>query len=576
MRYHALACDYDGTVATHGSLTEDTREAVEKLRSTGRKVILVTGRRIDDLQSVCPDLSPFDIVVGENGGVLYWPATRELRPLVEPPPPIFAEQLRARGVTDVAEGQVIVATWQPHEATVLAVIQELGLELQVIFNKGAVMVLPSGVNKATGLRAALEHLKLSEHNVVGVGDAENDHALLAACECGVAVANAVPMLREKADLVTGRDHGAGVIELIDRLINNDLAELAPRLSRHDLAVGTDDSGETVTLPAYGVNVLLAGTSGAGKSTFATAFIERLDEHGDQYCVLDPEGDYGELPGAVTVGTQKVAPSIDEVCKLLEKPVQNAVVNLLAVGLGDRPAFLEALLPRLQAARNVTGRPHFVILDEVHHLVPAHEVGGRPPPPREKANSLFMITVHPLHVARELLATVDVMVVVGASPRQMLGELAAAMGVAAPDITAAMTPGPLRAGEALVWWPRRGDGPRRLKTIPSTIERRRHIRKYADGEIQPERSFYFRGPTGSLNLRAHNLMSFLQIGDGVDEDTWRFHLRAGDYSRWLEHVIKDRPLAEEVAEVERADVDAPAAKSRRAVREAIEKRYTAPS
>ena len=48
----------------------------------------------------------------------------------------------------------------------------------MIFNKGAVMILPSGVNKATGLAAALEELGLSPHNVVGVGDAENDHAFL--------------------------------------------------------------------------------------------------------------------------------------------------------------------------------------------------------------------------------------------------------------------------------------------------------------------------------------------------------------------------------------------------------------
>ena len=571
MRYHALACDYDGTIATHGSLLDDTRAALEKLRSTGRKVILVTGRRIDDLHTVCSDLSPFDIVVGENGAVLYWPASRELRTLAEPPPEQLWQQLLARGVTEVARGKVIVATWQPYETTVLAVIRELGLEMQVIFNKGAVMVLPSGVNKATGLRAALDHLKLSAHNVVGVGDAENDHALLAACECGVAVANAVPMLREKADLVTAADHGAGVVQLIDRLISNDLAELAPRLSRHDLPIGTDPKGETVTLPAYGTNVLLAGTSGAGKSTFATAFIERLDEQAYQYCVVDPEGDYGGLPGAVTVGTQQAAPSTDEIGKLLDKPLQNGVVNLLGVGLGDRPAFFRSLMPDLQAARNLTGRPHFVILDEVHHLAPEDNVAGGFSP-TEGANNLFMITVHPSHVSRALLTAVDAMVVVGTRPREMLSELATTIGVVAP----AVDTGPLKAGEALVWWPHRGEAPRRITTIPSTVERRRHIRKYADGEIQPERSFYFRGPKGALNLRAQNLMSFLQIGDGVDDETWQFHLRSGDYSRWLEQVIKDRPLAEEVAEVERNEGEAGVAETRRAVREAIERRYTNPA
>ena len=127
---------------------------------------------------------------------------------------------------------MIVATSHPHENTVLETIRDLGLELQVIFNKGAVMVLPSGVNKATGLSAALDELGLSPHNVVGIGDAENDHAFLSLCECAVAVANALPILQERADWVTQREHGGGVIECINQLLASDLRELEPQLARH--------------------------------------------------------------------------------------------------------------------------------------------------------------------------------------------------------------------------------------------------------------------------------------------------------------------------------------------------------
>src|SRR5262249_29643340 len=141
------------------------------------------------------------------------------------PPPEFAARLRQRGVADVSVGHAIVATWQPHETTVLDVIREMGLELQVIFNKGAVMILPAGVNKATGLAVALGQLGLSPHNVVGVGDAENDHAFLAVCECSAAVANALPSLKERVDLVTRGDHGAGVAELIALMVDGDLADV---------------------------------------------------------------------------------------------------------------------------------------------------------------------------------------------------------------------------------------------------------------------------------------------------------------------------------------------------------------
>ena len=120
-----------------------------------------------------------------------------------------------------------MATWRPHETAVLEAIRDLGLELQVIFNRGAVMVLPTGINKRSGLCAALEAMALSEHEVVGVGDAENDHAFLRSCECAVAVANAHPAIKEIADFTTQADHGTGVAELIDLILNNQLDRCVP-------------------------------------------------------------------------------------------------------------------------------------------------------------------------------------------------------------------------------------------------------------------------------------------------------------------------------------------------------------
>ena len=233
MRYLALACDYDGTLACEGRVSEETVAALQRVRESGRKLILVTGRELDDLQHVFPHLDLFDRVVAENGALLYLPATREEKLLSELPPEAFITALARRGVGPISVGKIIVATLHPHETTVLEVIRDLGLELHVIFNKGAVMVLPSGVNKATGLQAALGELGLTPHNAVGVGDAENDHAFLSLCECAIAVANALPMLKQRADFVTSGEHGRGVIELIDRLLTADLQELEPRLERYE-------------------------------------------------------------------------------------------------------------------------------------------------------------------------------------------------------------------------------------------------------------------------------------------------------------------------------------------------------
>jgi hydroxymethylpyrimidine pyrophosphatase-like HAD family hydrolase len=225
MRYQLLACDYDGTLAAQGQVDPSTVEALKRLRASGRSLVLVTGRQVDDLWKACPRLDLFDRVVAENGALLFRPSDRTERILGPPPEPRLIEELRRRGVTPLALGQVIVATLEPHQDVVLQAIHELGLELQLSFNKGAVMVLPPGVNKASGLQAALDELGFSTRDTVGIGDAENDHAFLALCGCSVAVANALPALKERVDHVTSAGHGAGVVELIQQLLGSDLAEL---------------------------------------------------------------------------------------------------------------------------------------------------------------------------------------------------------------------------------------------------------------------------------------------------------------------------------------------------------------
>jgi HAD superfamily hydrolase (TIGR01484 family) len=217
-RYRALATDFDGTIAHDGQVPEETQAGLRQLRKEGWKVILVTGREIADLTRVFPHLDLFDLVVGENGALLYSPKDAVFQRLCEAPPAHFVERLIAKGVGPISIGHAIVATWEPHQAAVLETIKEMGLDLQVIFNKGAVMILPQSVNKASGLQAALDTFKIKPVDVVAVGDAENDHAMLELCGLSVAVANALPAVKEHAKLVTKGSHGAGVAELIASLL----------------------------------------------------------------------------------------------------------------------------------------------------------------------------------------------------------------------------------------------------------------------------------------------------------------------------------------------------------------------
>lgn len=218
MKYPILAADYDGTLATHGHVDEPTWAAVGRWKATGRRVVLVSGRELEELLGICPRVDLFDLVVLENGALLYRPGDRSEEILAPPPPSAFVEALRAKGVGPISTGRAVVATWEPHRPAIEETIAEMGLDLRVIPNKRALMILPAGVDKASGLLAALGELGLSPEDAVGVGDAENDLAMLEACGLAVAVANALPSVKERADVVTRGERGAGVAELIDSLL----------------------------------------------------------------------------------------------------------------------------------------------------------------------------------------------------------------------------------------------------------------------------------------------------------------------------------------------------------------------
>ncbi|REK16553.1 MAG: HAD-IIB family hydrolase [Planctomycetota bacterium] len=568
MRYLALVTDYDGVVATDGRMSLATVKAIERLRMSGRRAILVTGRRLVDLLGVCGNLTLFDYVVAENGAVLFDPRSRQETLLAKAPPAEFIERLQELGVAPLEIGRVIVATWLPHHTTVLDAIQEAGLELQIIFNKSAVMVLPCGVNKATGVDHALRKLGLSPHEVVGIGDAQNDHSFLEASECAVAVSNALPSTQKIADIVTEHENGHGVTELIDHLVADDLHRMRGRVKRHLIPIGKREDGVLVTVPPYGLNILIAGPSGTGKSTVASGIVERLVELAYQLCIVDPEGDYGTLQDIITLGNQRHAVTVNEVLALLEDPKITLNVNLLGIPLADRPEFFGQLFPNLQAMRTRTGRPHWIVLDEAHHMLPIEwsHLGHALP---QRLGETVLVTVHPDHLAPEVLSMVDAVVAVGPAPDRTIQRFASAIGQSISWPNGLVH----QRGRAVFWFPRQNEAPFAAEVLPGRAERIRHHRKYAEGNMR-HRSFFFRGPGNRHNLRSQNLVMFSQIAEGIDQDTWLFHLRRGDYSRWFRDSVKDKYLADQVERIERRQ-DLQPAETRQLIRALIEARYTLP-
>lgn len=568
MRYLALATDYDGTIAAEGRVTEATLEALKLVKQSGRKLILVTGREMPSLIDHFPEYEIFDVIIAENGALLFDPQTKTEVLLCEPPNQGLIDALKKHQVEPLSVGRGILATWLPHDVIVLKSIQELGIESQIIFNKGAVMILPPGINKGSGLAAALKHLGLSAHNVVGFGDAENDHAFLSVCEFSVAVGNALPALKERADYVTAGKRGEGVEEVIKVMLKDDLLSLSP--SRHFMSAGELEDGTKDMIDPYNTGILICGSSGAGKSTTTLGILDQLCKANYQFCLFDPEGDYETFHNAIVIGETDRPPTTDEILQLLADPDKSVIVNLLGIALEDRPAFFTELLPRLQELRTSHGRPHWIVVDEAHHLFPVEwKKMARLAP--ENLRSILMITVHPELLAPEAAASVDLLITIGTQAVDKIKVFAKQIGASMPKMPKEKE---LEKGFGFGWHVKEKEA-KLFKLERSEIEKIRHKRKYAEGQLPEERSFYFKGPDGKLNLRVQNLTLFSQIAKGVDDDTWTFHLHNHDYSKWFKEFIKDDELSDETTMIE-SKKNLSASETRDLICAAIEKRYTLPA
>jgi HAD superfamily hydrolase (TIGR01484 family) len=565
MIFVALASDYDGTVAQDGNVDSTTLAALDQAKVIGRRLILVTGRELPSLRACFEGLKRFDIVVAENGALLFNPATGEERLISAPPPEQFVAALRAKNVHPLSVGRGIVATWTPNETIVLTTIRELGLDWQVIFNKGAVMCLAPGVNKATGLAAALAASNLSPLNVVGIGDAENDLAFLSRCGCSVAVANALATVKAKVDIVTSADHGAGVSEFLHGW-GVDVTRTFAGLRRHDLYLGDGAANkDAINLRADNGAILLAGSSGVGKSKIAGLLMERITDRGYQVCVVDPEGDYETLSFLEHVGDTQRTPAPEEVAGLLQSPTTNLSLILLGTDISERPAYFAGLLGELRKLRASAGRPHWIVLDEAHHLSPRDAQVQDTSFPAEMS-SVLIITTHPRMLSSAALATVQTVIAVGDGANETIAEFCRSIGESEPP----QGPNP-GEGEVLVWQRRSTLEPQPVSIGKAREDHRRHTRKYAEGRLGEDKSFYFTGPAHLLNLRAHNLAAFLQLAQGIDDDTWLFHLRNGDYTRWFRNSIKDDDLADEVQGLESSQDPA---RSRSELAASVKRRYAA--
>ena len=245
-------------------------------------------------------------------------------------------------------------------------------------------------------------------------------------------------------------------------------------------------------------------------------MERLVDAGYQFCATDPEGDYESFEGAVILGRSDVAPDPTAILETLRTPAQSVVANLLALPQDDRPAFFASLADATADLSRAAGRPHWLVIDEAHHFLPAGTDARLP----AERGSVFMVTTRAELLSPRALEALDAIVAFGDEAPALLASALKRIG--ADPAPAASSAAP-QTGRALFW---DGSVVADFQPDAARVRRIRHRRKYAFGSLADSKTFYFRGPEGRLNLRAANLMTFAELAKGVDDDTWLFHLRRG--------------------------------------------------
>jgi len=552
MTFQALACDYDGTLASHDRIGEAALAALERARAAGLRLLLVTGRTFFELLRVCERLDLFDVVVAENGGVLYFPGTGVLRDQAPPPPPRLLAELDRQGVPFQA-GRVIVGTWRAEEPGVRKVLAALGVRMELVYNRGALMLLPPGVSKGAGVGQAIRALALSFHDVLALGDAENDLDFFRACGFTACPVNGVPALKDLADWIFPGDNGEGIAGAITGPILGGGLPLA-RSPRHRVALGwSTETSEEVVIPERGVNVLIQGDPFSGKSWLAGVLIERLLGRRYAVCIIDPEGDYhvlAPLPGVVWTEVDDLRSLERALDRFGYDPQACVVLDLSVLPQAGKAELLEAGFRLIRERRRRCGTPHWVVFDEAHYSLHREGIADLAVGIQDKG--FCLVTYRASWLRESVLRAIDVFLFARTSADAEL-DLArrqlARLPLDAETIVAALPDLP-QGRFLLVWADQDRARVRTFAAAPRMTSHVRHLRKYAEGRLPEERCFFFRTPEGQLEATAQSLDGFLQALTRVGDDVLAFHAARGDFSRWLFDVFGDPELGRQLAKIER--------------------------
>ncbi len=583
MHLKILACDLDGTLAEDGRVAPETWAALHQAKSEGLTIILVTGRILDDFSTVSPATEICEAIIAEDGAVIFFPR----RDVVVFPfghlATEISDQLQMHGVP-LQRGLAIAATAIPHDELVIQALRQVGGGLTVEYNRDSVMILPPGATKGTGLQFALRELGYSPRNVVACGDAENDRSLFEMAELSVAVANAIPDMRARADVVMAEEDGAGVRALIQELLHGRIPPRQPRPGRQ-LLLGHDQNGDPVHLDSFLLangNLGIFGASRSGKSWMGGLLAEEMLKQGYQIFLIDPEGDYRNLrayPHTLVVGGSDTnLPPVVDLINFMEYDGISLILDLSIYTIAERTQYLVELLRALRGLRKRRGRPHWFLIDEIQNLCSAD--GGELCDliiEDMKEGGYAVVSYRPSQVAPALLERLDHCLVTQVRLPEELAVLQAILYKhnGSADLVARLQTLPV--GQAYLClkdgnhWQRPPGGIVNLRARPREIPHIRHLHKYLRAPLPAPKRFYFYDGQGRyLHRAAASLWEFCEALAELPLGSLQYHLQRHDFENWLQGVLYDDELARRVRKVRRHNLEGEA--MRQALIEAAKDRY----
>ena len=539
-----LAFNFDGTLAKDGHVPLPLQKALQQAAAAGYGLFLVTGRRFGHAELGSLE-DRFSGIVWENGAVLHHTKTDEVYLPFGHLDRRLVKALGSAGVP-LEQGQAIVSTSEVYDETVWQVLSDSGVDAVVTHDREMTRILPPGAAKGAGLERLLGLCGLSPRNLVSFGDGEGDLSLLLVGEMSVAVADAVPSLKEIADLVTSQPGPAGVLEALETYWLPGGAGSPLPASQHarSIPLGQDEAGEAVVIPASALadgNLGVFGDSGSGKSWVTGLLAEGMHHAGYQVLLIDPEGDFRGMRALPGIAALEVTPSslppAAMIATVLETVDVSVVVDLASYPLIDKVSYVADLLHALRPLKAHKFRPHWIVLEEAQQFVPPSDSTVWPAlRPMLAGGGWAVVSYRPDRLNRELLAGLDQCVVTRLSEPEAIEALR-------QTTKGCLDAAPVDTPHGYAWL--RGQQMLRLRPSARRVPHIRHLYKYLDTPLPRHKRFYFRDDQGFLDMEAASLFDFLRCLRTVSAESLAYHQERRDFAQWAGAALGDGILADQL-------------------------------